>query len=494
MQLSSFGAQDVYITGNPQVTYFKLVYRRHTLFSLESVEQQFAGPVDFNKAATVTISRNGDLVGQVWLQVQLPDLYTCAFTATDGTTKQLTAVTTANGFAFAGGAWSKGGTTVAYLRAADGMYYTDSGYTTAVKAQVDNDDGSRTPYLEATTVGGVTTYANPAWTARWCNSVGHALIKAVEVEIGGQRVDRHTSEFLDAMSELSEPEERRAGLWEMIGKYDAATYAAGPTRDQARARTYYVPLKFFFCKAPGLMIPIVALQYHDIKLNFEFRDVMGLVKTTGFGARSILGATGVPLALDCRLFADFAYLDVEERRRFSQIPHEYLIEQTQFLGDEIVNPAAGMNPKISLSFNHPVKELVWLYTRYSTYQTDTLNGNDWFDYDMPAAANARDFFSTLRIQLNGNDRFAGRPPGYFRLVQPYQHHTRCPAKRVYCYSFALHPEDAQPSGTCNFSRMDSSTLNLSYSHGIDNGKLTVFAVGYNILRVASGLAGVAFPS
>jgi hypothetical protein len=300
--------------------------------------------------------------------------------------------------------------------------------------------------------------------------VGHALLKEVELEIGGQRIDKHYADWLEIWSELTLPAEKETGYKNMVGKL------SGSEDGGVLPGTLYIPLIFFFNRNPGLALPLIALQYHEVKINITFEEATVLTTDNS-------STTG----LEAKLYVDYVYLDTDERRRFAQVSHEMLIEQLQFTGDESTS-----NGKVRLNFNHPVKELVWVVkdNGSSTSGTDSTLNTDLFAYtdgeDEP--------IESAKLMLNGHDRFSERDGSYFRLVQPYQHHTRVPSKAVYCYSFALKPEEHQPSGTCNFSRIDNATLSLKYKgDGPDSDSvLKVFAVNYNVLRIMSGMGGLAY--
>ena len=390
LQLVAYGAQDVYLTGNPQITFFKVVYRRHTNFSMESIEQTFNGSVGFGKRVTCQISRNGDLIHRMYLQAAVPD-------------------------------------------AASNDTYVDM--------------------------------------------IGLALIKSVELEIGGQRIDKHYGEWMYIWNELSLPVGKASGFAKMVGEHTTLLESAGP-------KHLYIPLEFFFCRNPGLALPLIALQYHEVKVNIEFRDKAGCTRT---------GATQPTEDLQASLWVDYIFLDTDERRRFAQLSHEYLIEQLQFTGDESVT---GVNNKVKLNFNHPVKELVWVV------QHDTVIGsNQWFNFtndpSSPSVTLANENGSSLleaaKLQLNGHDRFAERKAAYFNLVQPFQHHENVPSSPgINVYSFALQPESHQPSGTLNMSRIDSAVLNLTTVTPAPAAKIKVFAVNYNVLRIMSGMGGLAY--
>ena len=359
LQLVAYGAQDVYLTGNPQITFFKVVYRRHTNFSMEAIQQTFNGTVDFGKRVTAQISRNGDLIHKM--------------------------------------------------------------------------------YIEATISGTITADSI---------NVGQRLIKQVELEIGGQLIDRQYSQWMYVWNELSLPHGKKSGYDKMVG---AATIATGDK--------LYIPLEFWFCRNVGLALPLIALQYHEVKVNVQFETA------------ALCGVTG-DAKVDASLYVDYIFLDTDERRRFAQMSHEYLIEQVQFTGSESVE--ANKAKQLKLNFNHPVKELVW-------FNEITTASTNWSTFGDSGSA---------KLQLNGNDRFAQRDALYFTHVQPYQHHANIPdGKNINVYSFGLKPEEHQPSGTLNMSRIDTAILHLTPGAP---GNVWVFAVNYNVLRILSGMGGLAY--
>jgi hypothetical protein len=210
---------------------------------------------------------------------------------------------------------------------------------------------------------------------------------------------------------------------------------------------------------------------------------------------------------DATLWVDYVFLDTDERRRFAQLSHEYLIEQLQFTGSESVS-SVKLNSK--LSFNHPCKELVWFANKKAT-ASQQLTNNNWFNYTTTNAAVTLPYYynknelhnkaisslntvATAKLILNGNDRFSVRPGSYFNLVQPFQHHENIPANAgINVYSFALKPEEHQPSGTLNMSRIDTATLSIDFQSGLTTDtNLNVYAVNYNVLRILSGMGGLAY--
>ncbi len=416
MQLVAYGAQDIYLTGNPMITYFKVVYRRHTNFAMESIQQTFNGTAAFNNRVTALISRNGDLVSGMMLEIVLPNL-------------------------------------------------TDGGPN-----------------------------------ARYHHDVGHHLLKQVEIEIGGQLIDRHYGDWLEVWSQLTVPASKELGYRWMIGQDlrdadsgDGDLQTAGL---QVTGRKIYVPLQFWFCRNVGLALPLIALQYHEVKVNIQFASQVDVCR-----------GTPATTNLSANLWVDYIYLDTDERRRFAQVSHEYLIEQLQ-LNTEAY-PAAAPSKTVDLNFNHPVKELVWvcketvtednaganLFRQSSRYilASEPMGAHDNFTGASMFGSNP---VRRAKLQLNGHDRFAEREGAYFNKVQTFQAHTRIPASPgVNVYSFALKPEEHQPSGTCNFSRIDNAKLNLTFGAGagaVGGGSILVFATNYNVLRVMSGMGGLAY--
>jgi Large eukaryotic DNA virus major capsid protein/Major capsid protein N-terminus len=540
LQLVAYGAQDVFLTGTPEITFWKVSYRRHTNFAMESIEQTFSGQADFGRRVTCTISRNGDLAYRTYLQVTLPEINQ--------------SMTPAGG---------------------DGIY------------------------------------------ARWLDFIGEQLIAQVEVEIGGQRIDRQYGDWMHIWNQLTLSAEQQRGYFKMIGNTTQLTYITDPTfasingpcsatsgpsqvcspRNALPETTLYIPLQFWFAKNPGLSLPLIALQYHEVKINLDIRPIgecLWAVKSLTNATPGTVSAT-VPYQqslVAASLYVDYIFLDTDERRKMAQNPHEYLIEQVQFTGDESVGSSSN---KIKLNFNHPCKELIWVVqpdanvdycasldntqVLFKALGAQPFNYTDAIDalpnaihafggpnetasgnfivssglFDQAGAmddnattgywasgANQLNPFGpqlgaqtgavssgslmgsyvsdagtfvlaetaldmhcwgenpvvTAKLQLNGQDRFSEREGSYFDVVQPFQHHTRAPDTGINVYSFALRPEEHQPSGSCNFSRIDNAVLQLVLSSGTVAGtataKVRVYAVNYNVLRVMSGMAGVAY--
>jgi len=435
MQLVAYGAQDVYLTGSPKVTFFQAVYKRHTNFAMENIEQVVNGSAGANARLSVTVARNGDLIGEMYLEM------------TNAATQ----------------------------------FWSQTGITAASS----------------------TSDASAEWVAE-------RAVSDVELTVGGQRIDKHYQKWWRLYSELYLDEAKKA----QYGKMASAT---------ASGDKVFLPLLFFFNRNPGLYLPLIALQYHEVRLDIT----LSAAYENYFSTNAV------------KVWGNYVYLDTEERRRFAQKGHEYLIEQVQHTGVDTVTE--GGTKQVRLSYNHPIKELVWCFSATGT----SASGNDMWgtfcasgtgatanvttnpvDYmqEYTAAADAVTLplglvsgapvwaantqtnhvtvitesgalsattnagpLDTFKLILNGQDRFKEQSGKYFNQVQPYYHHSGNPYPGIYSYSFALKPEEHQPTGTCNFSRIDNAQVEVKQKADSGLNNMHLFAVNYNVLRIQSGI-------
>lgn len=359
----------------------------------------------------------------------------------------------------------------------------------------------------------------------YVQSLGHAVIQDVSLEIGGQTVDKQYGLWMEILSEHTLSESKYEQFGRMVGRYptlgQAATAATVP-------QTYFVPLQFWFCRNPGLALPLASIQFHDIRVTVQFRPMDQCVIMT-FGDKhapadavpTVKAASRSSVSFDyCQLFGEYVFLDKAEREMFAAKAQEYLIEQLQFNGEESVALNTG-NPTVrhEMNFSHPVKELVWVLQQsaVATPGSGDMLKNDWFNFGQnDLVINSSDALDGLpddlidnslksvQIQLNNYDRISPRPGSYFRTEQPYRHHTRIPKKSIYSYSFALKPEEHQPSGSINMSRIDTARISYRLGSAIDatlapfgsgkTGTFYLFAVNYNYLKISNGMAGVLYAS
>jgi hypothetical protein len=399
MQLVAYGAQDVYLTGNPKVTFFQAVYKRHTNFAMENIEQTVNGTAASSGRVSVTVARNGDLIADMYLELTAKD-------------------------------------------------------------------------------AAATSIAKDAWLAE-------RAIATAELSIGGQRIDKHYQKWWRLYAELYLDDGKKLNYGKMTSS--------------VKGGAVYLPLIFFFNRNPGLALPLIALQYHEVRIDLDLASDF----ETNFSALKVWG--------------NYIYLDTEERRRFAQKGHEYLIEQVQHTGTDSLADADATK-QVRLSYNHPVKELVWCTTVASetslcnfTSTPVTITSNvTALDvtanvFINPASAGSPQLFldagdqfdegvagplSTFKLVLNGQDRFKEQSGKYFNQVQPFVHHSGSPMPGIYSYSFALKPEEHQPTGTCNFSRIDNAQVSVTCDRS--SSSLHMFATNYNVLRIQSGMGGLAF--
>jgi hypothetical protein len=428
LQLACYGAQDIYLTGNPQITYFVAVYRRYTNFAIQSVPQYFTGNTDFGQKVYCLIDRIGDLINQVFLRVQLPNL------------KEYN--------------------------------YTDV-------------NGNLVEYF-------------------WVNSIGHAIIKIIDIEIGGVVIDRQYGLWMEIWSELVIPASKRAGFLDMIGKSENPI-----NLNNSGALDLYVPLYFWFCKNIGLSLPLIAIQSQEVRFNLTIRRYEEL----------IISSDGFPINFNNKptititnawLDVDYIFLEDDERKNFAKNNHQYLIDQIQVyavslnsngLRQDPTDPLKytripDLNQNILFNFNHPIKELFWVIQNKNVLAIYPYGGNEWFNFSTQSYKNGNvngtDPMIAGKLLFEGQELFDNKNAKYFRTVVPYQRHTTIPNNFIYVYSFSINPEEYQPSGTCNFSRIDNQQLYLEISDELIDPIITIFGLNYNILNVSGGMVGIEY--
>ena len=413
IQLVYIGKEDGFLTGNPKVSFFRFIYRRHTNFATESIRMYFNGNPDFGQKFTVFFPRFGDLIGSMFLIVDLPPLIL------------------------------ENGETV--------------GYT---------------------------------------NSIGNALIEDMRLMIGETEIDRHDGMWEFIWNNITLSDNKKKVYEQMVGQYDGNPMftTLGPYR-------LHIPLTFWFNKDPGQYLPLIALQYHQVQIQFKFRSAVDLIYSINL---ENVNACGLKLQnpnlrlTNVELWGDYVFLDNEERRRFVSKPIDYLIEQVQIIEPFPIDQNKA-SVSIPLVINNPVKELFWVFRR-----NVMKNTREYFNFTSLGANEAGtlgDLMVKALIQLDGQDRFEARDGKYFRLIQPFKHHTAIPSTfYIYTYSFALRPEEIQPSGTLNASRFEDIRIQVDTATCPDpltkklRGDMTfyAYALGYNVLRITQGYGGLLF--
>tara|TARA_Y100001936_G_scaffold234610_1_gene261885 strand:- start:333 stop:1646 length:1314 start_codon:yes stop_codon:yes gene_type:complete len=430
LQLVITGGADIHIIGNPETSFFKSVYRRHTNFSIECIEQIRMGTItnrDFK--LTYNIVHSGDLLNKMHFEIDLPE-------------------------------------------------------------QEMNSN-------------------QPEGYCSYSNNTAYCFIKDVSIYIGDKLIDKHDGRYFDIMNELNHKD--GSGIDYLINRHSGGVeHIPSPS-----ATKLYVPLHFWFCKDESQSLPIIALQYHDVRIVVNFRGINKIIQSEG---ASVSGTSiNDPNKPNIKLWGNFFHLDVDERKRFVKNHHEYLIEQVQTIQTDYRN-------YINLSLNHPVKCIYWVIQNNEVLKEKTdyknidylknvygnvdsteinnrwYNGNDYLNYKTHEIVNPStlygdivyEHFDKMTLLFNGIERFKRRDGTYFRTLQPIENHYTIPNKNIYMYSFCLNPEQHQPSGVCNFSRIDNFSINFTGDQLYDNYTFILYAKNYNILRIMEGMAGVLY--
>lgn len=416
VQLAAVGQANEYTTINPESTFFKSSYKRHTNFARVPIEQTFNSAIGFGRKMTATVARSGDLITQCYLCVKL------------------------------------------------------SGFV--LPNEVDCPDAQCQIAIDPLTD-----------LVYWTNEVGHAMINEIEVDIGGQTIDTWYGQFLAIWENLSHKSGKRLGS--LVGFFPSvADLVAFSSRDQV----LYVPLMFWFNRCSEQALPVIALQYHEIKFQVKLRPRSELVIYEGAFAGDECTAVqnrncicGGELT-EAFFLINYVYLDTMERRIFATNAHEYLITQLQFTGSEAKQAGKGTF-NIQLYFNHICKEFIWVIQR-----RDAIEANRWFDFS--GINPDEDPLISARIQLNAHDLFNRREAIYFRRVVPLECHSQIPDRYIYVFSFALDPENWKPTGGVNLSRIDNVTVNLQTQDF--EGEINMYAMSLNVGKIISGMFGIKY--
>ena len=425
IQLVAFGEQDMYITGNPQMSYFQSVYKRHTNFSIECIEIQHSGAISENGGILdYKVGRHGDLLYKTFLDITFPEQ----------------------------------------------TNVTSQGYI------------------------------------NYTNVTANALIKQIDFEIGEQLIDRQYGHWYDVRNEFYDEEHAECFL--INKQLSVQNDIKDETIKNLPKVNTYLPLHFWFCDNPGLALPLIALQYHNVDFKIHYRALKHLVVGDGIDVDLDSVSFQPPII---KLYADYIYLDTEERKRFAKSSHEYLIEQVQLNKLNLTN-------NVDIKFNHSIKSLFWVIQHNTVIQESTTvssidisnndpdfsgfgsHKNDYFNYETDSTSytnnfylqSHKDHFNKCKLVINGVDRFNPQPAYYFRTIHPHNLKLKMPDKTAYMYSFALKPTQFEPSGSFNFSKIDSSQLQFVDGSVDTNYTISVYAVNYNILRIMSGMGGILF--
>lgn len=484
-QLIAQGALDQYLSSNASFTYWKVRYNKHSPFALESIGQPFNTAVSFGSEAQITLNRNGDLIYYMYVVVDLPGITACE--------------------AQADGCLGMGGNQFPYAeqpcapcaqndRAVMDEYMED-GFTDAdeeTKATMLRNAKNKWAHAKYGSAPGIDccseaedcpTQLCPELDgvfAHYTNDIGQFLIRAARIVIGGSTIDTLYNDFLFMWEELTGKSGRR--LTEMVGKRYSRSQLVCDSRSR---RTMWIPLPFWFTCHSGQALALASLQFHGVQLHVDFARLEHCIIVSGPGVVVKNCQTGSHITandLSCCLETTYVYLDNSERDKFATTHYEVLIVQNQTFQMQ----ATGSQVRLQLNFNHPVLEIMFAVRRQCHEKA-----NNWFCW---SGIDNKDPVVSAALYLNNQARFSNKPGTWFRLVQPYQFHSNIPDCFLYVYSFALHPEDPSPSGSCNMSRIDHVDLTLQLQEGLGKEQVTVMVMArnWNVLRFREGLAGLAY--
>jgi hypothetical protein len=496
LELVAHGIQDIYLIGNPQITFFKTVYKRHTNFSMEAFQISYDAKPQYGLKTTFNITRYADLMYTMMLEVDLPQLNTqYTFDAGYGNptafSKGMGNISWVNntGFALMNFLDLKIGKQLIDRHYGEWMeIWTELSQSESKKRGLDLMI-NRNSELEPKP-GPLTLYVPLQFW--FCRNIGLALplvalqYHDVELEVNFRPLNQL---YTFGANNYYTVTSNGTNIISVYKPYPNQTPSLSSS-SQAYIMVFPDGSQYFIdpyatiggIGQTGLSgAPYLLTMTQTIPIGYS--NVLVYIKPNG-----ILDTTYNTDIQDLRLYVDYIYLDTIEQREFANAKHRYLIEQVQYSGSQTIS-ANSPTERFKLHFNLPVKELFWVNQLDAVYIT-----NDLFNYSntVNPVITQNNIVSSAIIYINGIERFSIRTGDYFRLIQPYQKHTRSPNNFVYIYSFSLKPEEHQPSGCSNFSKIDTKELFLNISPNTGSQQVRVYALSYNILRVYSGMAGVAF--
>lgn len=457
-QLVSLGAMDKFLSQNPTITLWRFRYAKHTHFVFEPICQSIVG-ARFGAEVQVSLNRTGDLLHFAYLQITIPGIVACL----------------------------------------NPQQPCRQDFP-SVDACDPCGDGVESSPCDSLGCGPTNTLPPPETPeictglelpyCHWVNAIGQYIAERVSVVIGGQVIDTMYNDYLFMWEELAGQPGKR--LTEMIGKrFTVAQLVA----DSKFARTLYVPLPFWFTYNTGNALALVSLQFHTVQIIVQLAGLRNCIQLNPLGAAPydvppcVINCTSGVTIQDSDIVINFeglyVYLDRAERDRFAASSFEQLMNAVQRFSLPV---QASGQVHLSVNFNHPVIELIWAARRRCQWEK-----NNYFNY---AGVYNRDPIDQVQLILNGNDRFSRREGRYFRLVVPYQWHTLIPENFIYCFSFATEPEKMQPTGSCNFSRIDNAEFVFALQPALitnqETVEIIVFARNWQIFKYRQGLGGIAF--
>ena len=629
INIISYGTDDLFLTGSPEITLFKFVYRRYTNFSKESVPIIISN-LNFGETVEVEILKNGDLISKTFLEIVLPKIQIPKINMfsditsdeentlnnlysndppfyyqginkidmdfpTDFSTFKTYLKVNIEGLRTAKKNLSIYNQTViqyinSILTAINTMILLYPNILTDTEIMITNDFNyemyqknytnarlldfnfsdisytlniilngiiiSQPEYLSMTiddvynsvqncinncqSIFNYYSKTNQSLTEKendnnseyakfaWVDKIGHAIIDYIEIQIGGESIDKHYGDWINLWYELTSNENQKELYNKMIGNIPELTSF---DRNEKPQHHLYIPLKFWFCSLDGLAFPLIALQYNKFNVIIKLKNLedcsyiekLPTVDKNGDDTNfnNILGITDIwnnmNYSLNSNLWVDYVYLDTLERKRFSQSSHEYLVSTVEM---DLVENVSDNKQVIEMNFTGLSRELIFVcqkqaYTdNYNTDENKSNLKNLWFNYTTDVE-NGKNPLSNIRIIFNGYDRFYSESCNHTNYLIPFKHHSNTPNVGINNFCFALFPEEHQPSGSCNFTRLPNSILKFMidkkmfqyYLSDIDPNvkkntdedilktttiNIRIYSSKLNILRVSHGRSALAY--
>lgn len=498
LELVAHGIQDIFLIGNPQITFFKTVYKRHTNFSMEAFQISYDQKPNWGNKTTFNITRYADLIYTMILEMDLPLLHS---KPTNDPTWGGPSTDFDKGEGSISWVNNTGHAAVLYYDLKIGSNLIDRQYSEWMEIWTQlSQSESKKRGLDLMLNRNDTLIVNPGPLTLYipsqfwfCRNIGLALplialqYHDVTLEVNFRNFNQMytfgPNQYYNVVSNGS-------SVLQIYKPFSNTPNLC----NTSRAKIMVFPDGNLYYINPTATIggtgqsgevgsPYLVNMVQNIPAGYSNASVY--IKPNG-----VIDTSYNTDINEIRLYVDYIYLDTVEQREFANAKHRYLIEQLQYSGSETIVANKATN-KTSINFNLPVKELFWV-----NQLDDVFITNDLFNYSntVNPIVPQGNIVSSAQIYINGIERFSIRTGDYFRLIQPYQKHTRSPNGFIYIYSFSVKPEEHQPSGCSNFSKLDTKDLYINIVPNTGIQQIRIYAINYNILRILSGMGGISFSS
>ena len=553
IQIVAYGSQDLFLTAMPEITFFKYIYKRYTNFADESIDLNFDGNCNFGEEVTCTFPKNGDIIKDIFINITLPTVNLPRKINLEQVNKKIVELNIENqnyidlnkyfeylytAIKLSRNLMQQNNVTFSMIKKSiEAVTDINSAQFLLTKIKLDPNDIVAIDFIsdlnainntsldEKAKIKEYSIFVNKYINESniiskkvqkkiinltndlnltksfnhyfsWIDNIGYKILESIDIEIGGNIIDRQYGKWLFIWNELAQNSYKKSTINKLIGNVPELTSYNRDTKD---SYNLFIPLKFWFNKDYGISIPLISMRYQDLVLRIKIASLKDCIYTDYNDVNNDL--IDKIKIFNMNVMASYIFLDNDERKKFAKSSHEYLIEQTK---NNYFEVAKVKSFNIDLDFYHPLKYIVWTIQRSSNlkknlhFKFNNIKGNlvNFF----PDITNDSDnTIDQCRLELNGINRIEYKDGDYFNYIQPLECFNKTPVDGINVYSFALNPLEIQPSGSCNFSKLNKKTLNITltdefYDNIEDNEKIiiNVYGINYNILRFSKGLAGLGF--